>query len=113
MKQKSRTKIESKKTPAENEDTATLNKKRKNKKKSQFAGLNANVMTTLKEHKIKDPPKTVKKQKKPNKKATNGKKPAMTTIAKGISKNRMLELAQLLKNKDKGTSVNKLELMFK
>lgn len=109
-------------TSTEVHDTKQRKKKKKNK--TRFAGLDRHVMQNLgapEKAPIKKTPEMLKKEKKakaklnqqPTAKKATKVDQGVSAKARALSKNSMMQLAQLLKNKDSNTSVNRLEMMFK
>lgn len=96
-------------------DEAQINNNKKKRNRTKFAGLDRSVM-----EQIKNPTKKVqevtkkneKKQKKAPGKVIKPKESAGPS-KKSLSKSSMMQLAQLLKNKDSSSSVNRLDMMMK
>lgn len=115
----------------EDTSTATGKKRKKKASKTKFGGLNRDVMQNLKTPTVTTSAKTEVKKLEVNKKKDNDKKnknngnkvakghaakmEANSARSKALSKNSMMQLALLLKNKDaaSGGGANRLEMMFK
>lgn len=130
MRPKLRNIIGGKKSALESSETADR-KRKKFKSKTRFAGLDQHVMKNLQnpvkdqvklsplELKIKE--REAQKLKKQKKRLAQGKvtkveQASSSTSAKSraLSKNNMMQLALLLKNKDNNSSsTNRLEMLFK
>lgn len=105
-----------KKLSPSDQSTAIDSKQRKNRSKTRFAGLDRQVMQNLKTP-SKAPVKVPEAKKKKKKNPPAGKvakvDQAGSAKSRALSKNSMMQLALLLKNKDSSSSVNRLEMMFK